>query len=180
MGSPATSPMAKILGSWVRRWLSVSIHPRPSTFTFVFSRPIPALRGFRPTATRTLSNRRSFGSARSRPLRSTPISLPKSETRVTLVLRRISWKRVMQATFQLGHQVAIGSVEQVWGGFHNRYTTTQSSIHRAQFQSDISTAHDQEGIRNIGNTQSSCGVQNSRGVGGKSRNRSPEPNRWPR
>ena len=50
IGSPATSPIANIVGSAVRRWPSVSMKPLASTFTRVLVEPVDV--GVRPAADR--------------------------------------------------------------------------------------------------------------------------------
>ncbi len=56
IGSPATSPIANILGSDVLLCPSISIKPFLSILTFVFSNPSFSELGLRPTDTSTLSN----------------------------------------------------------------------------------------------------------------------------
>src|SRR5687768_17882701 len=56
IGSPATSPIAKMFGSPVRRCSSVSMNPFAATLTLVVSRPGIFEFGRRPTATSTRSN----------------------------------------------------------------------------------------------------------------------------
>mmetsp|Transcript_41442 Transcript_41442/g.129795 ORF Transcript_41442/g.129795 Transcript_41442/m.129795 type:complete len:225 (-) Transcript_41442:644-1318(-) len=86
MGPSMTSPMAKTLGTLVRKWSSTSMRPRRSVSMPRFSRPRFSVKGLRPVATSTTSASKVSASP---PLEGSMVSVtPASVTseEVTLVL----------------------------------------------------------------------------------------------
>ena len=87
MGSPATSPMAKMDGPAVRRWASTFTKPFGSSWIPVLSSPSPCEFGFRPTDTSTRSKTSSGGSPG--PSKRTRMPLASSFIAATFVFNRI-------------------------------------------------------------------------------------------
>ena len=158
IGSPTTSPIAKIDGSSVRRCSSTTMKPRASTCTAVRSSPGISEFGRRPTETSTLSNTCSDRAlpGRRRARRECP-----SDTSVmlaTFVFSRIRFAIFAIALRQDVDQIAVGAGQQARGHLDDRDLAAQGRVDAAELESDVAAADDEQGFRHVGQVERARGV----------------------
>ena len=168
IGSPATSPIAKIVGSAVRRCGSVSMNPFGSTFTCVVSRPGIFEFGRRPMATSTRSKTCSFSATS--PSNVTRMPWPSSATLTTLVFSMIAANSFFSRFSSTADEIAIGPGQQPRRHLDDRHLAAERGVDRAQLEADVAPADHQQRLRHVGKLEARRRVHHARAVERERRN----------
>ena len=152
IGWPATSPMAQIRGSAVRRCGSTATKPCLSIWTLVFSRPRPSLLGRRPTETSTRLNcwTLSIDACRSKV---TSIAWPLSTMETTFMLSRISAKSLLSFLCNGRTRSRSAPGKQAVGQLDDADPRAQGGVDRAHLQADVAAADHQQRLGHVGQFQ---------------------------
>ena len=165
IGSPTTSPIAKIDGSSVRRCSSTLMKPRRVD---LHARLVEA--GDR----RSSAAGRPTTSTRSNICSSASAPRPRSVTRIpSRLVLHLDDLRVQQdrsrtvSSSRFGedvHEIAIGAGQQPGRHFDDGDLAAERRVHRAQFQSDVAAADDEQRLRNVRQIERAGRIHHARTV----------------
>ena len=163
IGSPTTSPMAKMCGTFVRRCASTPMKPRSSTATPACSAPTSPPLGLRPTASRIRSYVCGSGAlvALERHGQAVVAGLHRGHLRLQ-VDRGVA---LLDAALQRPDEVAVGPGHEPVEGLDDRDLRAEGVVDRRHLQADDPAADDQQPAGDVLQRERARAVDDARVVG---------------